>query len=135
MVPSLEMRWTAWAQGTTQGGTHVWGAVRLLPLGQKARRGKQELENILVQKERFSRALDKRRQCPEKPRWGWGLGRRSQEKQGTGRSVAHREFKKSAFFISLMESWEELASVLGGAQAPHCLLGLVKVSSCSIKSR
>lgn len=49
---------------------------------------------------------------------GVGLGRRSQEKQGRGRPEALREFKNSAFFISPMESWNELASGLGGAQAP-----------------
>lgn len=30
-----------------QGGTHVWGAIRLLPLGKGARHGKQELKNVL----------------------------------------------------------------------------------------
>ena len=48
MVSSLEMRWTVWAQGTTQGGTHIWEAIRFLPLGKGARHGKQELKNVLV---------------------------------------------------------------------------------------
>ena len=55
------------SQKREQGGTHAWGAIKLLPLGRKLGMGKQELKNT----------LNKRRKYPEKARLGAGGAKRS----------------------------------------------------------